>query len=457
MTNFDVMRGDCRDLIQAGPAACVDAVVCDPPYGLGKEPDPLAIMRAWLDYAEHAPRGKGGFMGKAWDTAVPGPSYWMPIHRAMKPGAYLLAFGGTRTFDLLTLALRVSGFEVRDTLCWLYGSGFPKSHDVGKAIDKATGATGTYGEPKSEKHAGWIKLGQMRGDEGHDGYQRPWMQDGEAVDRNARRYEPATDLARQWDGWGTALKPAWEPIILARKPLTGTVAANVEAYGVGGLNIDGCRIAHGDDVDLTAMQRQSSLNPIQFGGAKPGDVIQMYKESGRWPANLVLDEEAAAMLDAQGGESRSVQGRRGGVGAGGYEGGPLRARDRDAGYGDVGGPSRFFYVAKASRAERNAGLADLPAKFAATMGSGIGAREHDPSEPRAYVQNTHPTVKPISLMRWLCRLITPPGGLILDPFCGSGSTGCAAVLEGFDFVGMDTDEESVEIARRRIAHWQTQR
>jgi hypothetical protein len=477
-----VLHGDCLAVMPTLDA--VDAIVCDPPYGLS-------------------------FMGKDWDHGIPGTTFWEAALGCAKPGAYLLAFGGTRTFHRLACAIEDAGWEIRDCLSWLYGSGFPKSLDVSKAMDRAAGVKGTYGGPKSEAHAGWIERGKMRGDHRHEGHQRPWMDDPAAVDRNAREYIPGSALAKQWDGWGTALKPGYEPIILARKPLTGTVAQNVAQHGTGALNIDGCRISTGNEHIRGTGDRRTSPVGIADTSTRAslcngGNVTH----SGRWPANVVLSHtedcrevgtrrvkgssggatgnypgsvygprtdiggkvsrpcdadgmetvtawECApdcpvAMLDAQSGERVHGAGRArtadegthsGGQGTIGFNMGAPAMR-----YGDNGGPSRFFYTAKASRREREAGLEGMPVKrggaeqFDSRWKDGIG---EDRMPTRS---NGHPTVKPLSLMRWLCRLVTPPNGLILDPFCGSGSTGCAAVLEGFQFIG-------IEQAEKRIAHW----
>ena len=239
--------GDCVEVMAEMAPESVDAVVCDPPYGLrfmGQAWDGADIVALAKSQAAGTYDMKQNGAFQAWCE-----TWAREALRVLKPGGHLLAFGGTRTFHRLTCAIEDAGFEVRDCLSWLYGCGFPKSLDVSKAIDKAAGARGEYGAPKSAAHAGWIDRGRMRGDDGHDGYQRPWMQDGEAVDRNARQYLPATDDARRWQGWGTALKPAWEPCVVARKPLVGTVAANVLAHGTGAINVEGCRIPHASDAD----------------------------------------------------------------------------------------------------------------------------------------------------------------------------------------------------------------
>ena len=351
---WDVRHGDCRELMAAMPAASVDAIVTDPPYGLA-------------------------FMGKGWDHAVPGIEFWTEALRVAKPGTHLLAFGGTRTFHRLACAIEDAGWEIRDTLSWLYGSGFPKSHNG------------------------------------------PWG--------------------------GTALKPAWEPIIMARKPLAGTVAANVAAHGTGGLNIDGCRIGAGRDYhDLTVTQGLSSAR-TSYEPRKESRTFA--PAAGRWPANVALDEDAAAMLDAQSGESASNWRRSKGAAVGAADGYGFKTRS-NVSPDDSGGASRFFYCAKASRSEREAGLEAVAVKAVHRYGAGLGEGK-DPNAP-ALNRNHHPTVKPVALMRWLVRLVTPAGGVVLDPFTGSGTTGVAAVQEGRRFIGCEREAEYVEIARRRIAH-----
>jgi len=349
-------------------AESVDSIVSDPPYGLA-------------------------FMGKAWDHGVPGEPFWREALRVAKPGAYLVAFGGTRTFHRLTCAIEDAGWEIRDCLSWLYGSGFPKSHNG------------------------------------------PWG--------------------------GTALKPAWEPIILARKPLIGTVAANVAAHGTGGLNVDGCRIPASDKTPAPVGEfgRSYALGPSGFTGVRDGAGDAL----GRWPANVCLDEEAAGMLDEQTG-TLSVTGKRSAAsqarwaeGESPLVGSGATNRKLTEYGGDTGGASRFFYTAKASRREREAGLEGMEEKRSGVMQDDGYKWTHDGKgnaiDLNTKARNHHPTVKPIALMRWLCRLVTPPNGLVLDPFTGSGTTGCAAVLEGFRFIGCEKEAEYVAIAEKRIAHW----
>jgi len=410
-----VIHSDCLDAMRAMPDASVDSIVSDPPYGLA-------------------------FMGKAWDHGVPGEPFWAEALRVAKPGAYLVAFGGTRTYHRLACAIEDAGWEIRDCLSWLYGSGFPKSHDVSKAMDKAAGA-------ERERYARPAFGGTFSDDAG-------------TTYGTALSNHPATDLARQWQGWGTALKPAWEPIILARKPLVGTVAANVAAHGTGALNVDGCRIG----TEARTNGGMSSLGVMHDDDWKPRSVSS--EVSGRWPANVCLDEDAAAMLDAQSGISKG-SGPREGVRGGHKFGGEKGENDTLVGrwHGDSGGASRFFYTAKASRREREAGLEGMPERDKSShYGDGLNSatkvrtvEQADVGVDRGSARNHHPTVKPIALMRWLVRLVTPPNGLVLDPFTGSGTTGCAAVLEGFRFLGCEREAEYVAIAEKRIAHWAAQK
>lgn len=353
--------GDCRSVLAEVPDASVDAVVTDPPYGLSKAPDVAEVLGHWLTGDDYHHTGSG-FMGKSWDSFVPGPAVWRECLRVLKPGGHLLCFAGTRTFDLMGISLRLAGFDIRDTIEWLHGEGFPKSTNVSKSIDKARG--------------------------------------------------PAPgDAAKQWEGWGTALKPAHEPIIMARKPLAGTVAANVLALGTGAINIAASRVG-------------------------------LDRVGGRFPANLIfshdqncddvcikgcpvrtLDEQSGIRPGFAGGGTKGAGFRRRYVGDETVPNTDLPAQT----YGDTGGASRFFYCAKTSKAERHAGL---PAGSA----------------------NSHPTVKPVALMRYLVDMVTQPGGVVLDPFMGSGSTGVAGVAGRFQFVGIDADAGYVEIARHRLVH-----
>lgn len=361
MKSFEIKNEDCREVMRGLPDNSIDSIVTDPPYGLE-------------------------FMGKGWDRGVPGVEFWTEAIRILKPGGHLLAFGGTRTFHRLTVAIEDSGFEIRDCLSWIYGSGFPKSLDVSKAIDKAAGA-------KREAVGRQKAFGNARGKgaAGHYANALTGVVGYEIVKDGWDITAPATDSAKQWQGFGTALKPAWEPIILARKPLAGTVAANVLKYGTGAINIDGCRI---EGEPWTRDNTSGKAEMYDGWGMRPN--IKVNATGGRWPANLIHDgsEEVLAGFPFE----------------------------------KSGSAARFFYCAKASKADRDEGLGL----------SGGSAR-----------LNIHPTVKPTALMRYLCRLVTPPGGLILDPFAGSGSTGKAALLEKFRFLGAELDPAYAEIARAR--------
>jgi DNA modification methylase len=395
--------GDCLDVLPTLAAGSVDAVVTDPPYGLA-------------------------FMGKDWDHGIPGEHFWREVLRVAKPGAYLLAFGGTRTHHRLMCAIEDAGWEIRDVVMWVYGSGFPKSLDASKAIDKAAGAG-------REVVGTALRSGASE--------QRPQIECAITA--------PATAAARQWSGWGTALKPAWEPIIVARKPLAGTVSENVLAHGTGALNIDGCRV----DMNGETWQGNADNAHVNYSADVFGKFARQYAKpsnpSGRWPANLIHDGSPEVLA---GFPTSSVTGKRTAESKAATVQGTAWATDNHESTeypGDTGSASRFFYCAKASKDDRDEGCEGLePAPVL------IGAEGHkiNPMTGKPVVdvprRNHHPTVKPTALMRYLCRLVTPTGGVVLDPFMGSGSTGKAALREGFRFIGIDREPEYIEIARLRI-------
>jgi DNA modification methylase len=368
----ELIHGDCLEILRSMPDCSVDAVVTDPPYGLS-------------------------FMGKKWDYDVPSVEVWAECLRVLKPGGHLLAFAGTRTQHRMAVRIEDAGFEIRDMIAWVYGSGFPKSLDVSKAIDKAAGA--------EREVVGEIRKGAQSQSTGRYG---AW---GDGITPTA----PATDAAKQWQGWGTALKPALEPITVARKPLIGTVAENVMQHGTGAINVDGGRV-----------------------------------EGGRWPANFIHDgsEEVCALFPL----SKSSDTLHPGSDRG-SQFGQIVSSARTTGYSDYGSAARFFYCAKASKADRDAGCERMDSKqMDESRKKGNPGGDNPRNRGVQERVNFHPTVKPTDLMRYLCRLVTPPNGVVLDPFMGSGSTGKAAALEGFNFIGIEREAEYVAIAQARINH-----
>lgn len=409
----------------------VDAVITDPPYGLN-------------------------FMGREWDDSVPGPLFWENLSRIMKPGAHLLSFGGTRTFHRMAVAIEDAGLEIRDTLMWLYGSGFPKSLDVSKAIESdLTKGKSNSRSLRATEQAGDGESYTLRGK--NNGIM------GEAREYDRKEFTPTTPEAEAWQGWGTALKPAYEPIIMARKRMKRTVAKNVLKHGTGALNIDACRIegAPPSRAQPIFNSPTGQVYNFQTGTGRNG---KMSHATGRWPANVVLDEDAAEELDAQSGE-RHGGGNRDGRGRrtqreGQYQGnayGVFTHKTGSPNYADTGGASRFFYVAKASRRERNAGLEGMPERTLRWSSGEQSPGTFQSEGTNRSAANHHPTVKPITLMEWLIRLVTRPGGLIVDPFGGSFTTLVAAARLGYPAIGMDLSEEYAEIGARRVEYWLDQR
>lgn len=425
-----LLLGDCIEQMQFWlPDNSVDAIVTDPPYGLS-------------------------FMGKKWDYDVPQAAVWAECLRVLKPGGYLLAFAGTRTQHRMCVNIEDAGFEIRDMIAWIYGSGFPKSLDVSKAIDKATGAERSF-TPVGNAIARMIP----GADQNATG---SWIKD------NGREFqpgvsEPATEAARQWQGWGTALKPALEPITVARKPLgEKTVADNVLRWGTGGLNIDGCRV---ESEKATGWGGGGSA---LYEGGLSRDGGDARSVTGRWPANLIhdgSDEVVSFFPDAKGqladvstaapsDKTNNVYGKMR------RESEPSANSDNDGAVGfkiepgarrlDSGSAARFFYAAKASKADRNDGCESLTEKRAGSLNMRTDAHSQKNGMDTGTRANHHPTVKPTDLMRYLCRLVTQPGGVVLDPFMGSGSTGKAARLDGFDFIGIERDPDYMRIAEARV-------
>lgn len=395
--------GDCRKILESIPSNSVDSIVTDPPYGIK-------------------------FMGKKWDISVPKVEVWEECLRILKPGGHLLAFAGTKTQHRMAVNIEDAGFEIRDMIAWVYGSGFPKSMDISKAIDKMAGKER---EVLGVDTARLARLKNQIG--GSDALGGQWS----IPKRDVNITAPATDESRQWNGWGTALKPAMEPITVARKPFPGTATENVLAYGTGAFNIDGCRIATTDklgggnnceSVDRTG-KHEGWKRPWMEDQDAAAKAAERSREStarsdalGRWPANLIHDgdDEVMGLFPTGGGGDKrgKCSGKRpSGFANVGSENGDSEPCAMT--YNDSGSAARFFYCAKANKKERGEG-------------------------------NNHPTVKPVALMEYLCRLVTPPGGLIVDPYVGSGTTGKAAVSLGFRFVGIDDDSDSCRIAAQRI-------
>jgi site-specific DNA-methyltransferase (adenine-specific) len=363
---YQLHLGDCLDVLATLPDNSVDSIVTDPPYGLS-------------------------FMGKKWDYDVPSVAIWEQCLRVLKPGGHLLAFSGTRTQHRMACRIEDAGFEIRDIIAWVYGSGFPKSLDVSKAIDKAAGF-------EREVVANQHRAATGRGHQGQGGYAY-----GETFNITA----PATPEAQRWSGWGTALKPALEPITMARKPFSSTVAANVIQYGTGAINVDGCRV--GDEVTTSILHGKSS-DAFGIGQKRPTSGTKE-NPPGRWPANIIHDGSNEAAMSLKSG-------------------------------------ARFFYTAKAAKDDRNDGCDAFDQRPA----GGMQGRNDGSLGTITLSKNHHPTVKPTMLMAYLCRLITQPGGTILDPFMGSGSTGKAATINGFRFIGIERDPEYHKISEARISN-----
>ena len=437
MSGLRLEHGDCAEVMASMKSNSVDAIVTDPPYGLafmgadwdsfgastGRESvderrDKMneylganAVVPAFASSHSHMPKLSEMREFQARMTPI-----FAEALRVAKPGAHLLCFGGTRTFHRMACAIEEAGWEVRDCIMWVYGSGFPKSMDVGKAIDKALGAERKKRNGDGE-HAGNVDFG-MKNRCPKCG--KPYFS-ADPCKCPREDKVPVTDQAKQWDGWGTCLKPAWEPIIVARKPLDGTVAHNVLTWGVGALNIDACRVPTDETVENHSRSADAAKSKGKYGDSSAQETHQTNgQELGRFPANLAHDgsDDVLALFPDTGKSSGG-----GGVKAPGKNGiyGTYNGHEypQQLGLGDSGNAARFFYCAKANKKDRGEG-------------------------------NDHPTVKPTALMEWLVRLVTPQGGVVLDPFMGSGSTGVAAKREGMGFIGIERDEHYFEIASRRL-------
>jgi len=405
-----IYEGNNLDTLRSMPANSVDSIVTDPPYGLS-------------------------FMGKKWDYDVPSVELWAECLRVLKPGGHLLAFAGTRTQHRMAVRIEDAGFEIRDMIAWVYGSGFPKSKNVALSIDKGEG------QPNRGRAIPVASTFQASDEE----------EENRLTSNPVEEYRARTEQAKPWEGWGTALKPAMEPITVARKPFDTTVAENVLTHGTGGLNIDGCRVATEDTVGASGRWGFTGDNGWNANSVESRTQNTYQHNKGRWPANLIHDgseEVVAGFPESKSGGYPPEGGQRSQVSTYGKPG--VRGEQKFTNSG--GSVSRFFYCAKASKADRDEGCAEVePQQRDESRKQGDPGGDNPRNrgaQPRA---NHHPTVKPTDLMRYLCRLVTPPGGTVLDPFMGSGSTGKAATLEGFRFIGCEIEPEYVAIARKRIA------
>lgn len=472
---INIIHGKALEVLKIFPDNHFHSVVTDPPYGLGKEPNIVEVMHDWVTQGYHEITG-GGFMGKTWDAFVPQPIEWKEVYRVLKPGGYMLVACGTRTQDWMVSSLRFAGFEVRDVITWHYGSGFPKSLDVSKAIDKH------FGKADEREVVGVSSTTGKRNNSSIDDKagkeDRTFSNTTEVVNYITA---PATAAAAEYSGYGTALKPATEFWTLVRKPLEKglTVAQNMLKWGTGGINIDGSRIEYEEDDRLLkggtyGGNRKSGEGTSIFGN---GNKTVLYGDlpQGRWPANVIFDEFTADLLDEQSGETKSGKvvsdkDYYDGESITGFIRGKSTSENQ---YGDIGGASRFFYVAKASRSERNKGLEGL-GFFKEHNHSRFDTCEvcgkyifQNPERENSHCNcetpirknlvvhgNHHPTVKPISLMQYLVKLITPKAGHCLDPYNGSGTTGIACKLEGFAYTGIEQEADFVAISNHRIAAWE---
>jgi len=500
-----VINGDNIELLKKYPDNYFDAVVTDPPYGLGKEPNAEELMKDWIEKGYHEISGNG-FMGKEWDAFIPQPIFWKEVYRVLKHGGHILSFFGTRTYDWGVMSMRFAGFEVRDCIQWLYGSGFPKSHNISKALNKIDGVE------FEEKPAEGV------------GFMKPDSEDWNVTKNQLIQKGESSENAKKWDGWGTALKPANEPIVLARKPLEKglSIAENILKWGVGGINIDASRIGltDKDNKDNGRVINRNIRESEDGWGMQDNkaDRVEVLSNQGRFPANIILthheDCECKGTKKVKSDGHHSYK-RNGGDFINGipnqedegnkyaengqeevedwdcHEDCPIRILDEQSGLlksgamdsiakggkynvyskmterrvvnpASQGGASRFFYIAKASKSERNKGLEGFEAKQMAWSNQAKAELKRgntefaDETKMHNKVQeriNFHPTVKPIKLMQYLVKMITPPNGILLDPFCGSGTTGVACKIEGFQFVGLEQDLEYSKIAEARINNY----
>ena len=433
-----IYNGDCVEVLAGMPENSIDTCITDPPYGLrfmGKEWDTFRQDRRGKNQIINMGNGMKPLSHSELAAFQDWTYQWATeVYRVLKPGALLLAFGGTRTYHRIACAIEDAGFEIRDTIAWVYGSGFPKSYDISKGIDKQAGA-------ERERRLVPTKRGNLPEQAGEIALGATGMTDIS---------EPITPEAQLWDGWGTALKPAFEPIVVAMKPVDGNFVNNALTWGVAGLWIDGGRVG---SETIAQHGRNANDKPAQV---PQNDYHPDKSWQGRFPANLIhdgSDEVVGLFPQTKGGVA--VRHNSGGNTFGGNNPKPPM---EDMTYGDSGSAARFFYCAKASRSERNAGLEDVEPKWVDETRKEGAVGGNNPRNRGARADtNFHPTVKPLALMRYLVRLTkTPTGGIVLDPFMGSGTTGCACALEGRDFIGIEKEPDYYKIAEKRIAYWSKQ-
>jgi DNA modification methylase len=457
--NVTIYWGNCLDVLKGMEDESVDSVVTDPPYGLGDARADYIVdsLQLWASgERDHIPAGKG-FMGKSWDAFVPPPAVWDECYRVLKPGGHMLVFAGSRTIDLMGLSVRMAGFEIRDSITWIYAQGFPKSLDVAKAIDKMAGV-----EFKEEPASG---VGFMNA-EGAGGYN--------VTKNKLTRVGESTEEAQKWKGWGTALKPASEPILVARKPLSEkNVALNVLKHGTGGINIDASRIGVAKGDEPSAGHRTATFGTQETLSGGDGSGNWEWSATGRFPSNVLFQHSDDCVLVGEVEDSYVINKTEDWTGFGeverpDYESSGQTAKvgvyecvegcpvaDLDAQSG--ANASRFFFVAKANKKDRNEGLGEVEERgkvFNGKSETGAGKAEGSVEDKfsTAPQKNFHPTVKPTSLMKYLVEMVTPVGGVVLDPFTGSGSTGKAAVQAGVGFVGIEMTEEYIPIIVGRVSH-----
>lgn len=421
--HIDLRQGDCLEVMKKlkEEGKQVDAVITDPPYHF------VSIQKRFKETSLNDNNKTGenarnkttpqsrlsrGFMGKEWDGGDIAfrPETWELAYDLLKPGGHLLAFGAPKNFHRLAVAIEDAGFEIRDTVMWMFGTGFPKSHNISKGIDKHLGLERTEVIGVKPGHENFVDRETSSVKSLHkdgalsSGFSRPWMNDPDKVEKYHYETAPVSDEAKTYDGWGTALKPAYEPIILARKPLIGTVAENVLKYGTGGINIDATRVPIGHG------------NAAIYGDSDGAPSYDLSK--GRFPANVIHDGSDEVInrfpITHGAGKSRTAE-----EGTHSGPSGMFGIGEPAMRFGDSGSTARFFYSAKTSKKERGEG-------------------------------NNHPTVKPVVLMEYLVKLITPPNGTVLDPFMGSGSTGIAVKNLGFSFIGIEKDADYFKISENRI-------